>query len=388
MEFTVKKEDLKLGLGVAALSIGEKGSGTSEHVLFTVSENSLIITSTNRITISWAALAIQGGQTGAFTIDPKKLLSVINGSDNDTIGFKYDETTKTTLIYVSENKDDSLSMSSYETKNFLTFEQELVNAVEVKTLTAGVLLSGLKFIDGFLSSDSKDEKFSNVYISNGALYGSNGSTKIGVFNSPDLAGLDSLTIPKYVIGPIASMIDKVDMPSITLKTTSRAVMIFSNDNKYMYGFVRKTIPIPRFPASTDIPELPSFNINRTPWLRKMDRLATVSDSDLKLGMTINGNTIKMKTYMERASSETIECIPVNMPAESTTFIIEHDLLEKVLKAFPAPDVTMYIGIKHCIIRSEGKLSIDEKDQDKPSEAPFIAAGFITLTSWVGTDESK
>jgi len=375
IEFTAQKEELKKAFAVVSLATVEKIDTVQSHALFDIRNGILHLYSTNKDKMAIAKSPVEDfkgeSENIQFTSDPKKIMALLNSSGAKKIRFSYDPKTKTLNVYASETGNSYLSFASFDPQEFLSFESELSKMQEEKTLNAGIFLSGLRFIQGFLSQDDKNKKFSSMYISDSVMYGSNGSNKIGAFKSAEFEGINAMGFRGIMLSPISSMIDKIDISEITIKTTSKVTGVFSSDGTCGFAFRKASEEMPKFPIKLEEPKNSSFNTDRNIFLKKINRLAITCEGSLGIKTLISGNEITMTTLSERKSTESMSC---KMSDESSKFdfIFEHRIMKNVLSLFHASNIDIYIGDARCIIRSKANLEIESERK------PFVAVALLSL----------
>jgi hypothetical protein len=378
MEFFAQKDDLKKALNVVSLATDDTADTIWGHALFKISENkeNILLYSTNKDKIAFAACVLSNltGAPEEFTADPKKLYAHINSSDMELIRFQYNEKERTLNVYASENKNSFLSFPSFESSDFLSFEIKLAKASEIKLVNAGMFLMGLRFIQGFLPADDRNQKFARLYIEKDVFYGANGSNKIGAFVSPEFEGLDDLIIRRIMISPVTQMIDRSNPTEISIKDANKHI-IFSSDN-YGFGFLKTTDQMIKFPIDTKCPKTDSFNTDLNILLKKLNRLAIVSKGDLGIKMVLKNDGLEMSTLSERPSIENLDIKRLEGDA-NIEFILEYRLAKSVLNLFHASNVDIFVDSSKCTIWSDAELEITEEDSKEVIKKPFKAIGLIS-----------
>jgi len=387
IEFTATVSDLKKALSIVALATVDSAEDIQGHALFNffnypVNEPEahfdLYSTDKDKIASSKLPVAdIKSDETGniQFTADPKKLQALISNSDQKYIKFTYDSTTKTLNVYASENSDAYVSFASFKPEEFLTFEKELRLTVDVKTFDSSMFLSAIRFILGFLPNDDKEKKFANMFFDKGTIFGTNGSYKIGAFQSAEFSGISDLSIRRVMLSPIASMLDKVDSPMIKLSSSEKMIAISLPDDSCTFGFRRSVMTMPKMPVTVDQPTQDGFNINRTTLLKKLNRLAVVSKEDVGLKMALKGTELSIETETDRRSYEKIACQRI-IGDSDLEFFMECSKVKTVLNLFQASNVDIHIDKTKCIIRSAAELVVAEGE--KETKKPFISVGLLAL----------
>lgn len=378
LEFKAQNEQLKKAFGIVALAAEDKQDSAWSHCRFKIADDTLTLHATDkdRIAVSSCPVFDVDGDLVEFTSDPKRLAALLNSSDSEDVRFTYDHENKTLKVYASENKDSYLSFPSMDPDK-LSLDSKLEDAIDVKTFNAGVLLAGLRFIQGFLPPDDRDKKFARMYITNGVLYGSNGSVKVGAFESPELADLDRLIFRRPMLSPIATMIDRVNPANVTIKTTSNLVAVFTEDKKYGFGFLKVVDEPIKFPISLKDPDSDSFKIDKNMLLKKLNRLAIASPGNLGIKGTLKTDELEMSTLSDRPSVERIDYKRLN-EADIETFVADYKLMKSIVGLFQADEINVYVDKSKCTVINGGKLEIQEEGQEAPSLEEFRAVAVMSL----------
>lgn len=381
INFSVPIKDLKKALSIVALATGDMVNTIRSHTLFRINENkeSITLYSTDEDKIAQASFfpSLIEGDIIEFTADPKRILLLINNSDSKEITFTYDSEKKTLNVYASENKDAYISFASFEPKEFLNFnlkDQKLNGKVN-----SDVLLKGIKFIQGFLPKDDKNKKFSNLFIEKGVMYGSDGDTKIGAFKSSEFKEIPELSLRKQMLPIIIRMVEKTKISEINIKSSDKYITLSSENDIYYFGFRQSIIKKPKLPISIEIPETDGFNVHRSTFIKKLNRLSLSSWEDIAIDSSYGENQIlEMKTLTERPSFEKLPCKRVS-GSEKVRFLMECGKFKNVLGLFQAPDVNFYLKERRCTIYSKADIIIEEKDKE-PLKKYVTAIALLTL-SW-------
>jgi len=375
VEFTATAKDLKKALSIVSLATGDTPENIHGHALFSIIKDTMAIalyaTDNDKMAASYlpvSNLKFEGDQK--FTADPKRLQSLISDADSDQVRFQYDKDTSTVNIFVSDNSESFVSFASFDPDTFLTFDKEIAEATQIKTVNATIFQSGIHFIQGFIADDS-NKKYSNLFILGGAMYGSNGLNSIGAFATSELTEMD-ISIRRIMLSPIGNIIDKTGASEITLLETDKLLMVSTPDRLYSFAFRKTTTPVPKLPITIEIPKTDGFNINCTDYMKKLNRLSLTSRDEIAIRMMLNGSILSMETVADRKSKEMITCrrLEGNSPME---FILECKKFKNILNFFHASNVDVYVDKTKCTIYSKASLIIDEKDSKD-----FIAVGLVTL----------
>ena len=388
LDIILDAKKLKDALNVASLAISSLENSLESHCLFELKNKKLKIISTDKDKkIALAILDASSEEEGLFTADSKKILNLLKTSSQDSIRFSYFPETTTLEIYASEDKESFIALPSFDPTAFPAVEEIFDKSFEVKVLNAGVLLAGIRFIQEFLTKTNKsNNKFSNAFISNGIIYGTNGNNKIGAFTSPDLEGLNELVIPEIMLSPIASLIDKPD--TLSIRTTSTHVLIADSDLTTVFGFTKPQVKIPRIPIDIKEPQdSTGAEINVNLLLKKIERLKITGDADLGLTLSLVSDKIILSTLQDRSSKDSMICKKIGTEDKDT--IIKCRVLEDILNAFSSVhkgtyEIKMFLD-KNLKFFWSGKLEIMDK---KPQIKELTFAAIMTPAATVDAGASK
>jgi len=379
MEFVATTKDLKKALSIVSMAVGEGAETITGHTLFDIKDGQVFLYSTDndRMAVTYLPVSDISEGNAQFTANPKKIHKLIGGSDLSTVKFSYDKDTKTLNIYASENSDAYISFASFDPDTFLSFDKDITGAKEVKTINAKVLLSGIKFIQGFLPADDKNKKYSNLYITDGIMYGSNGSFKIGAFQSSELQGT-SLTLRRYMVSPVMSLIDITGTSEIVFTETDNITIVSSKDELSRFAFRKTTTPIPKMPISINPPEVDCISIDRPGMSKKLQRLSITVTNRPELGikMSVDNGLLSMETITDRKSFEKIPCKRVvgDSPLE---FLLECNRFKEMIDLFISPTLSVYVDkTLKCVFYDEGLLSIEEEGKEVVTK-DYKAIGLLT-----------
>jgi hypothetical protein len=376
--FTTGISDLKKALSVVRLGAGEAAESIHSHALFVLKKGKVILYATDedKIALSNFSAEYTEEKDIRFTANPKRIQELITNSDSDQIKFTYDEEEKTLNVYASEDSKSFLSFASFEPDEFLTFNKELSDRKVIKTINAEVFLNSMRFSQGYLPGDDKDKKYTNIFINEGAVYGSNGNTKIGAFKSSDLDGMETLALRKTMLSSIIAMIDKTGISNVVIKASDKFVTFSSEDNTHCFGFRKPNVDMPDLPISVKKPETIGFNIDRKIILKKLKRLSLASWESIGIKMIFEKDNLLIETITDRVSQERMPCKHIS-GEEKIDFILECNPFRSVLDLFKTDEIDMYIDKKKCTIYSEADILVEEEGKE-PLNKPFIAVGFMTL----------
>jgi hypothetical protein len=209
-EFTTNTSELKKALSIVSMATGESAENVHGHALFHITKDAkaaLIYTTDNdKMAASYVVMDNLSTDQDIvqFTADPKRLQTLMSSSDSSTVKLSYDKETQTLSVFVSEDSKAFVSFASFNPDSFLTFDKEIAEATLIKTLNAVIFQSGIRFIQGFLPNDDTNKKYSNLFILDGAMYGSNGSSKVGAYVSDELVDMN-VTIRRPMLPSIGAL---------------------------------------------------------------------------------------------------------------------------------------------------------------------------------------
>lgn len=375
--FIAKTLNLKTALSVVALGTGEAAESIQNHALFVIQKNKVILYATNEDKIALSHFPTDyADEEIRFTASPKRIQELISSSDSEQIKFVYDEETKTLNIYASDDSESYLSFASFEPDEFLSFNKELSQRKTIKSINANVLLDSIKFTQGFLPNDDKNKKYSNLFINEGTMYGSNGSTKIGAFKSPELNEIETLSLRKMMLPLILTLIDKTGISNVIIKASEKFITFSSEDGMHCFGFRKPVSEMPKFPISMTKPDINGFNIDHNIILKKLKRLSLTSWESIGIKIAFEEDTLLMETITDRISRERMSCQHISGD-KKFEFVVECNQLKNILDLFKASNVDIFIDAKKCTIYSTANIVVEEEGKD-PISKPFTAIGFITL----------
>ena len=367
----LNKDDLKKVIGIACLATEASENSITGHCLFEMAGKVLRVLSTDkRNMMAQSTLELPVEIDESFTVDSRKMGKLLRTADSDTIALQYDKTKETVQVFLSGNEDSFISLPSFSANQYAPVKEVFAKAYDLKTVNAGVLLEGIRFIKGFL--EPKDKIFSNLFISGGVFYGSNGSTMAAAFTCPDLVGLDELILPASVLSPIISMINDLDLQNILIQTTSNAIMFSSPDKKHVYGFTKVKIKIPHIPVSIKESETDGWAVDKSVLLKKLGCFRITGRPELGIKGTFQGEKLSLSTISERSSQDFMPCKKIKEPAD-TSFVAECRLLEDSFRQFGGNELNFFILAKKLIIYHKADLEITEKENKILKSFTSIAA---------------
>jgi hypothetical protein len=383
IQFSATTPHLKKALSVVSLALTDTGDTVNTHALFEMKNGKIWLYSTDEDKRAIASLPVSDLQVegeSRFTANPKKIQSLLTGSANDVIRFEYGHETKTLKVYASEDSASFLSFASYDPDDFLTFDQEMTGASELKAINAEVFQIGIKYIQGFLPNDDKNKKFANLYIVDGVMYGSNGASKVGAFKCSDIEGVQSLILRRQMLPQVVTFIEKMAGTDIVVKETDKITMVSTPDGDYSFGFRRAIVDIPNMPIKVEVPVADGgININRGIMLKKLKRLALTNATreDMGIHIVVGTNELAMDTAVERKSYEKMACTNITPVGETPVeFTLKCESFRDILDLYQASNLDVYILKTRCIFYSEASLLIEAAGTE-PIKKPFIAIGLLT-----------
>ena len=372
--FTAKASDLKKAVSTTALATCAATETIKGHTLFTAANNMLVLQATDDDAIAYTTMNIEDlSERVVFSADPKSILELLKDSDTDKVRFDYSAETKTLNVYVSEDAESYVSFPSFDPNEFLSFNEHLKVMQEVDKISTSVLSTGIKFIQGFVSQDKKSAKYNNSFISEGVIYGSNGSNRVGAFKSDDLAKIFKLTIRPQMVNPILNFIDGLSQDQVSFRESEKMVLFTAVDSSSGFGFRKSTVDMPKMPITLEVPDMDGIYVNRRELIKKVNRISVAlrGGSEVKgVEMKVDGDTLNINTVADRKSVERIVCKRIT-GTEPLHFILDCGGLKKALSQFLADNIDIYSSpkVKKCFLYNAGELLIGEKD---PVKKPFIS----------------
>jgi hypothetical protein len=369
--FRASKEELTRAFSVVSQATDKSPMTPIDgQALVKLSGDQVKVYSTNKEMLASTTLTVSVDNEkhdSEFTLDPRKLLNLVTNSDIELITFKYDEEKKTLQVFASDDPDSYISFPSIDPELFLSFDAELSKTVEVKKVDAQIFLFGIRFILGFLSEDSKNKKYQNSYIENGVIYGSDGNSRLGAFVSNEFNDIDYFILRKSMIPQIAAMIEATDPANVVLKSTSRIILISTEDGVYNFGFTRaaKEFEPPKFSINLNGETCGGVNVDKEMCLKRLKRLAITSDGAMGVDFTADQGKLVMRVIAERDSVETL---PVKTLQEGIVkFISEYKAFRNILGLFKSSNVDIHLHTKgnRFQIKSQGELVVTEGTPGKP-----------------------
>lgn len=376
MELIVQSESLKKALSIVALATADKEDTLPSHALFRLKEGKLTMFATDGDRFAVASCdTLMADEAGAneFTADPKKLTALLNSSEGDSIRLLYKPEETTLHVFASEHKDSYVAFGSFKPQNALPFEEELSNLQAIKKVNSGALKRGIKFTQGFMSTEENNRKYSCVYISGGVFYGSNGFNGVGAFQSPEFDGIDFLVLRGPMIPQVTAATDRFGTDQVTIMTTSKFVSFWS-ENKDGFGYLKSNEELPKLPINLERPDWDSFTVTRSLLVKKLSRLAITSKAK-GIQAVISADTMELTTLDERASTENIPITHKN-GGETVTTRPDFKGFRDALNQYWTDEIDVYVKSR-CVIYCDGQIEI-QKDENNTEVIPFKAVSVIAL----------
>jgi hypothetical protein len=380
LEFITPKKALEDAVKLACLSTESVENLITGHCLFDFGDQTLKILATdnkNRLSRSIINIPSNPNTDGLgikFTADPRKILKLIKTTEADTLKFGFNKENMTLQIFSSDNEGAFVSFPSFDPASYAPIDDNFEKAFELKNINAGVFLGGLQFIKGFLLD--KHQKFSNMFINKGVMYGTNGNNKIGAFSSPDLENLDELVFPLSTFPAILNLITNLELQDIILSSSSNHIFISSPKKDFIFGFTKVQLKMPKMPININEPEADGWKINRSSMLKKLSRLHLTGDAKLGVRFIIdNDDKIQLSTVIDRPSKDIMECKRIK-GTSSVNCITEVRLMETTLNQFGGDDIDLYISKKINIF---SKANLEVSEGENKVLKPFVSAAAVALS---------
>lgn len=363
-KFTAKVADLKKALLVAVLATGEAIDSIKSQALVEVNGDKarIFTTDEDRIAYSWFPVESPESDVG-FMADPKSLLATLGTSDRDSVQLDYIAESMTLNIYASDDADAYVSQACLDPMQFLAFMNDISSATVIDTVDTEVVKAAFKFIQGYVYQDDKN-KYSNMFIKEGILYGSNGHSIVGACLSPDLKKIFTLTVRRPMISAILSLIEKMDLNQVCIKETDKMLVFTSEDNQSGFGFRKSNQEMPKMPITvTSAAVGKGISIDRTTLIKKITRLSTTLRGE-KLGLSLvaEGDVLTMQTLTERKSVERMPCKRNDGSNASVRIVMECPMLKSILSSLITPAVEFIVDSNSYYIFSVAELLIDGTDK--------------------------
>lgn len=361
-QIIAKVSDLGKAMTVASLATNDDVGRSTSHALFLVKDGTITIRATDKDRVAFTQIQVEGQDEMSFTAEPKNILALLKTADKDTAILRYDDNTKTLDVFVSDDPDAYVSLPSLNAAEYPVLADMLKGAVDISSISADMLDTAFKFQLGFISPDEKNTKWANLYLSDGVLRGSDGANRIGAFKSDEFSKIERLVFRRSVLQGVLDLTSKMGLPDVMVKETERLHLFVSLDGLTGFGFKKSVVEIPRIPVVTTVPEGDCIRVDRTIFLKKINRLSIAMRAEsMNIRVTIDGDSLSMETITDRKSIEKMQCSHTS--AENTTsinFLITCKHMENALALFKIPTVSMYLGKNRCTIYNAVEASDKEK----------------------------
>lgn len=376
-EFKIDKASLESAMKIAMLSTESVDNLITGHCLFDLKGPVLQVLATdkkNRLSRSIIEVPNQDPSLEIkFTADPRTILKLLKNIEMPAIRFSFLPDTATLQVFLSDTEENFLSLSSFQPESYAPINENFDKAYDLRVVKTRIFLKGLQFIKGFL--DNKDKRFSNMYITQGIIYGANGSNKAGAYSNPELEGLDELVFPLTTFTAITNMIETLDLKDVLIRTSSNQIFISSLKKDFIFGFTKVQVKMPKMPIITDEPSDPGWSFNRKAALKKLSRLHLTGDAKLGVKFEFTKSSIQITTIADRPSKDQLPCTDIKESCDLSC-ILECRLLESVLDQFDSENVTFYVS-KKAVIYSNTLNEIVE-DGIKTVET-YVNAAAVSLS---------
>lgn len=373
-ELTISKVDLENAMKLAILSTETTDNLITGHCLFNFDKSDLVILATDKKNrLSMSNIQAVSLESEKFTADPRKVFKLLRTIEGDTVIMHYDPLTKTLQIFLSNDKESFVSLPSFDPNSYAPIAENFQKAYELKSVNAGVFLGGMQFIKGFL--DLKNQKFSNMFITQGVMYGSNGSNKAAAFTSPDLADLDELVFPLATFPAVTNLIEALDLQDILISTSSNHIFISSPSKSHVFAFTKVQMKMPKIPITIDEPVMDGWKINKNALLKKLGRLHLSGDSKIGINCQFTENKLQLTTVADRPSKDSMACTGLKETKEGSC-LTECRLLEAALLQFGGEELSLYLKNK-IILYNKAELEFVVKEEKV--KKPFACAAAVSLS---------
>lgn len=373
-EISIPKANLENAMKLAILSTETSDNLITGHCLFNYQYPELSILATdkkNRLSLSTMPVTSEGSVK--FTADPRKIFKLLKTIEGDSVSFQYDPVARTLQIFLSNDKESFISLPSFDPDTYAPIAENFQKAYDLKTVNAGVFLGGMQFIKGFL--DLKNQKFSNMFITQGVMYGSNGSNKAAAFASPDLADLDELVFPLSTFPAVTNLIEALDLQDILISTSSNHIFISSPSKSFVFAFTKVQMKMPKIPISIDEPVMDGWKINKNALLKKLGRLHLSGDSKVGVKCEFIESKLQLTTVTDRPSKDSVACTKIKETKDADC-LTECRLLEAALMQFGGEELDLYLKNK-IIIYNKAELEFVVKGEK--IKKPFTSAAAVSLS---------
>jgi len=361
IEFTANVIDLKKSISIAGLGTDDKLDSITGLVLFKIQNNNIVLYATNNDKKAMAFLPTTGlsYNENCFATDPDKIGALIGNLDVNQVRMLYDKNTLT--VFTSD--DTYLAFDCKYSSEFISFEDDFSQAEKIATISTDVLSTGIHYTQGFSATKTGTDKYSNVFITDGILYGTDGGSQIGAFYNINFKDVKKIVLRRLMISAINSMLEKGHFLNVVFKVTAKTVYITSEDDLYAFGFRKATGELPVLPISVVKPTCSGFRVDRKLLIKKLTQLSLTAKEEVGIKAVVKGVDLILETIGDRKSVEKITCDSADYFEE---FVLECNRMKKLLALFSAPKIDFYID-KNFIIHSDAELIIEDgKNVEKQS----------------------
>lgn len=344
MEIKISKDALKTSVGIARKALSkvviqeERG-----HLLFTVEENKMIVTGTNKDLKARCLVQIENvdSKNFSFTADPKIIEKLIAKIDHSDIRMDFDDSSHIVRIYTTESKKSFGSIQSFPVNKMLTFKEPAAfnNYVAVKK---DVLDFSLKYAWNYMAPPKEEKKqYDFLVINNNIAFAGNGSNKMGFIIFKDFAGLKNFRIRKTIIPELKGII--ANCKDIHLIETEKDFGIKCDETGILFTWLKSNVKAAEMPRQYLNSKRPFTVVRRDLLSKSLERLCSTSTSKLGavIKVTLEGEKsdahIDLSLVSELESVESIPCIREEEGSSKVEHILDHKLLKAVLSSFPTKD---------------------------------------------------
>lgn len=382
--FRAKVSDIKKALNIVSLATGDAVEAPIGQAFFKITGSIATLKSSDNDRIAFTSMPITGSSGDTeFGANPKSIIALVGASDVDDVEFTHDESKSTLFLQVSDDSDAKIALPTvkYDPTIFSRSFKDVADMTLVSSVYAESIVFGMKFQQGFTSQDDKNTRFSMMYIKDGLVYGSNGSTRIGLYKNEDIKGVYNLSIRRPNIQCVLNFIGTTASENVKIKETAKEVMFTTEDETSGFGFIKTVIEMPNFPASVDRPNMDVLKINRAQLIKKLSRLLIAAKDDPSIKIEVQGGVATITTYTERPSTERIA---IAEGKDGFKLSISCQELKSLLSSYMGTLAELYVDEKRCIIYESGEMIIDDdKDETKTAiKKPFTMVAVVGLSKEV------
>lgn len=383
MYIVVDKRVLKMAVAVVQRALPkvvvqeERG-----HLLFTVTDDELVITGTNNdLKASYRMKALESEGNGAFTVSPKILHKVLPKIDADTIRLEFDKEEFIVRIYTKEDSKSYTSAQSFPADKMLTFTQDLGDNVVYEEMNRKILATALNYAAGYLPDPKEDMRtFDQMLIDKGIVYSANGLNKMGFFVCKQFQGINKIKIRKTAVPLMAKILAVLPDEKATLFESERDVGIITKDARF--SCLKSNTEPPEIPTVHLKSEGPYTRIDKSSLMKHIDRVVASNPTKVGAGvrMVLGGAGedahLDVELVANLKSNERVSCARINDDTadryEHTTF---YTILKDVLTSLKAEkDVRLHVNDDNKFFKVYESGTIDDEK--------YIAVGLGSYTKVV------